>query len=104
SQRLGRTRFGQALGGALDISPRDRPAGAGGVHKIEVDIELARQRPDRGKDLKGSRRRRGRRLGASRRLLLLPEFAHDRPGVALRTLAKFDQWSPHLDQIALAAE
>ena len=103
-QRLGRPRFGQALGGALDVRPRDRPARPAGLHEVEIDVELARQRPDRGKDLKGSRRHRGRCLGASWRLLLLPELAHDRSGVALRALGEFDQRSPDLDQVALAAE
>src|SRR5262249_42219536 len=79
------TRFGQALGGALDVRARDRAAGPGGVHEVEVDIELARQRPDRGKDLKGPRRRRGRRLGVARRLLLLPALADHRPGDRLFT-------------------
>src|SRR5262249_19867228 len=93
---LGRTRFGQALGGALDIGTRDRPAWPGGVHEVEVDIELARQRPDRVKDLKGPRRRRGRRLGVARRLLLLPELAHHRPGVPLLTLGNSTSGAPTL--------
>src|SRR5262249_21424077 len=95
-------RYGRALGGALAARARDRPAGPAGLHEVEIDVELARQRPDRGKDLKGPRRRRGQRLGASRSFLLLPELAHDRPRVALRALGKFDERGSALHQFALA--
>ena len=103
SQRLGRTRFRQALGRALHIHPRNRAAGSGGLHEIEIDVELARQRPHRWKHLQGPRR--GRRLCFARGLPVLAELAHHGSRVlSLRIFGKFDERGADLDQIALAAE
>jgi hypothetical protein len=103
AQRLGRPHFGETLGRALHIRPRDRATGTGGLHQIEIDLELARERPHGWEHLQGARRRRRRRFANG--LLILAEFADDSPGVLpLPVLGKFDERSPDLDQIALAAE
>ena len=103
AQRLGRARFGETLGGAFHIRACDRAAGPAGLHEVEVDVELARQRPHSRKYLQGARGRRRRGFASSR--LARTELAHDGPRVLpLPILCEFDQRSADLDQIALAAE
>src|SRR6516164_9698888 len=50
-ERLRRPRFCQAARGALDIGARDHPASATALHEVKIDIELARQSPNRGEHL-----------------------------------------------------
>ena len=59
AQRLGRPGIHQALGGSLDVGAGDGAAGAGRLNEVEIDIELARERTHRGKDLQAARARAG---------------------------------------------
>ncbi len=51
SEGLGWSRLGQASGGALDVGARDRAVHPRRLNRVEIDVELARQRPHRGEDL-----------------------------------------------------
>ena len=105
SERLGGTRLGEALRRALHIGARDGAAGSAGLNDVEVDVELARERPHCREDLKGPRPRRlGRRLALRRALLVTVELADHGAGVLFGPFGEFDQRRAHLDEIALGAE
>ena len=74
------------------------------MHQVEIDVELARQRPHGWKHLQGPCRRRRRRFGCARSFLLLSKLANDGAGIASLTFGKFNERCADLDQIALAAE
>src|SRR6185369_459993 len=91
--------------GAVAGDLAGRAVGAAGMYKIEVDIELARQRAHRRQNLKrpcpDRLARRTRRLP----LALFPiELADDRACIGFRPLGKFDERRSHLHQIALGTE
>ena len=105
TQRLSRPRFDQTLGSALDVRPRDRTVGSGRFHKVEVDAELVRYRPNHWKDLKDPCwPYLGLPLDPRWAFFLAAELAHHRAGILLRTFRKFDEGSANLDQVTLGAE
>src|SRR5262249_54071582 len=94
-------RFGQAARGALNIGARDDSAGAAALHDVEIDIELARQGPNRGEYLQAFRATW--RLDPARRFAQL-NLADDCAGVRTSALAVLNQHGADLDQIALYAK
>jgi len=75
------------------------------LHEIKIDLELARQRANRGKHLQGARLRQAWScLGLVGRRLSGLNLANHRAGVLSGALRKFGQRGADLDQIAFRTE
>jgi hypothetical protein len=106
-QGLGRTGIHHALGRAFHVRSGNGTAGAGCLHQVEIDVELARERANRGKNLERARASAcglRARLARGDALFAAVDLADDGPGILLLTFRKLDQWRPHLHHIALAAK
>ena len=99
---LGGTGLRQTSGGALHVGARDGPVGSGGLDDVEVDVELARQRPHRGKDLQRPHRRRGR--PRPRGFFSARSSSPTTVPVSSPRLRQTRPEGSHLHQIALGAE
>jgi hypothetical protein len=101
-ERLCRTGVRQTPCGALDVGACDHPTRTAALHEVEIDIELARERPYRRQHLQRADARS--RLDRLRRRFRARDLADDRAGIFSRRRAEFDQRSSDLDQIAFCAE
>src|SRR5262245_5748589 len=105
-ERFRRPSFDQALGSTLNVGTCDGAIRTCRLHKIEVNLQLARQGTHRRQDLT--------RLGPCPMITdrladhgLGPfgvQFPHHRPGINVRALSELDKRSAHLDQVSLASE
>src|SRR5262249_18884172 len=85
----------------LDVGARDHSAGAAALQEVKIDIELARQSPNRGKHLQPFRATW--RLDLARRFAAL-NLPDDCAGIRIGAFTVFNQRGADLDQIALSAE
>ena len=90
-QGLGRTGIHHALGRAFHVRSSNGTAGAGCLHQVEIDVELARERANRGKYLERASAC-GLRAGLARggALFAAVDLADDGPGILLLTFRELD--------------